>query len=132
MALDRLEIADMVKWGNLVKSWATGAKQKPTTLQQFKDQCAAAGVGASVPAYVTDFELIQTPSISKLVLRLPPKELVEDSESTLKAGAGYTIPGFYSGLFGAQGGPTNMPTDEAGKMKLHAQRIGDYTMSNCF
>lgn len=131
MALERLKIADMEKWGNLVKSWATGAKPKPATLQEFKDQCAAAGVGATVPSYVTEFELVQTPALNKLLLRLPPKELVEDSEKLLKD-APYALPDFYDDLFGADNGPTHMPNDEAGKLRVHAQRIGDYTMSNCF
>src|SRR5947209_1228070 len=130
MALKRLEFADIEKWGNLVKAWATGAKARPTTIEEFKTQCVAAGVGVTVPAYVTDFELVQTPTITKLLLRLPPKEAVEDSEASIKAGVPYTIPDFYNDLFGKPEGPT-IPNDEASKMKLHAQRIGDYTMSFC-
>ena len=61
MAIDRFEVADFEKWGNLVKTWSTGVNklgdgQKypiPTTLDEFRAQCVTAGVGATIPPYVT-------------------------------------------------------------------------------
>ena len=132
MALERLRFANMEKWGNLVKRWATGAQPRPTTLAEFKAQCVAADVGATIPGYITEFEMVQTPRKERLLLRLPPKELVQDTEADLNAGGAYSIPGFYNQLFDRPAGiPPNMPTDTAGKLRVHAQRIGDYTMSFC-
>lgn len=129
MALDRLRFADIEKWGNLVKAWAKGEKARPTTLQEFKDQCVNEGVGASVPSYITDFEMVQAPDPSKLLLRLPPAALVKDTEEALAAGAAYSLPDFYRSFFNNQS--PNMPPDLPGKLKVHAERIGDYTMSFC-
>jgi len=137
MPIDRLRIANMERWGKLVKTWATGVNKLgdgntypvPQNLQDFKNQCILAGVGASVPAHVTDIQFVQSTQPTKLLLRLPPKDLVEDSEAALQQpGASYTIPDFYNRLFDRPGGP-NIPSGD--NMKVHAERIGDYTMSAC-
>jgi hypothetical protein len=151
MPIERFGITNFEKWGNLVKTWATGVNKLgdgnpvsdypiPTDLLQFTAQCVKAGVGATIPPYVTHVKFVQAgiqgqqvvdaPTIATLLFRLPPKELVEDSEAMLIGGASYTIPGFYNRIFGQPAGPT-IPTDVAGIMKLHAERIGDYTMSVC-
>jgi hypothetical protein len=130
--MERFTVANLENWGNLVKSWAKGDKAWPTSLQEFKDQCAAANVGASVPDYVTAFQLVQAPSESTLLLRIPPRKFLEDSEAALNAGASYTIPDFYGDLFKPAGAPTPKPNiPAASNMKVHALRIGDYTMSAC-
>jgi hypothetical protein len=150
--IERFEITDFEKWGKLVRSWATGKNRLedgkpdnaypiPTGLVQFTQQCVAAGVGATIPGYVTDVQFVQAgrpgpqtinaPTIGTMVFRLPPKELVEDSENQLLGGsASYTIPKFYNRIFGKPGGPT-APTTASEIMKLHAERIGEYTMNVC-
>jgi hypothetical protein len=138
MALERLQVTNLVNWGNLVKSWATGVNRLGdgnnypvpwTDLQAFKDQCAMAGVGATIPSYVHAVQLVQTPVISTLLLRLPARELVLDSEQILgQPNARYTIPEFYNRIFNVQVSPIVPPADS---MRVHAERIGDYTLSNC-
>jgi|KBSSwiS6_1023812.scaffolds.fasta_scaffold12659_2 hypothetical protein len=129
MPLDRLRVANMENWGNLVKAWAKGEKPRPTTLDEFRDQCGLADVGMHVPAYVTAVQFAQAPGKETLLLRLPTDELVRDSEQMLQQQViGYTIPDFYNRIFDRQTGPSIPPTDV---MRVHAERIGDYTMSAC-
>ena len=63
-----------------------------------------------------------------IVVRLPPKVTIEDSEELLnKPGATYPLPPFYKRLF--NGMDPVIPESE--KFKVHAERIGDYTISFC-
>jgi hypothetical protein len=150
---DRLKVTNLEIWGKLVKSWATGVNKvnKPTdpgykidkfkvpaNLEEFHAQCALAGVGVDVPDYVLHLRVEQATTIATMVLRLPPKELVENSEEFLKeAGASYGIPDFYDDLYRRDtpaGTPSPKPdiqNSEEARLTVHALRIGDYTMSNC-
>jgi hypothetical protein len=131
MAIERLAFADTERWGKLVKSWATGRNYLqdgksypvPKNLAEFRQQCSDAQVGATIPAHITGLTVTQTTK-ETLFIRLPPKELVEDSEQTLQTQP-YTLPPFYKRIFGG-----NDPVVDD-KLRLHAERIGDYTMSNC-
>ena len=133
--MERLKITNLDKWGKLVKRWARRELKWPTTPEQLKDQCVDAGCVADVPKYVDKVEMVQRP-VTTLLLRLPPQELLDNSEKLLKKdGFTYTIPDFYNDLYKRDGDeespkPT-VPKDTDGKMTLHALRIGDYTMSNC-
>ncbi len=69
-----------------------------------------------------------------MVIRLPPTVVLQRSESDLLGGGIYPTPFFYEELFTPPGGATvhpRLPTDKAGIMTLHANRIGDYTMGLC-
>jgi hypothetical protein len=144
-ATPRFEIANFEKWGKLVKTWATGVNKledgnayplPQDNLQLFKEQCVMAQVGATVPSYVTTVLFVQAgipgeqkinaPTFETLLFRLPPKKLVEETEAELQ-NANYAIPTFYNRIFDRPGGPTSI----GDKMKLHAERIGEYTMNVC-
>ncbi len=61
-------------------------------------------------------------------MKLPPKVMIEDSEAMLsEPGSTYPIPPFYKRLF--NGADPVIPESE--KFKVHAERIGDYTISLC-
>jgi hypothetical protein len=135
MAIDRIRFANLDRWGNLVKTWATGVNKLgdgnqypvPRTFTEFKAQLVMADVGATIPSYITSVTFIQNEK-ETLLVRLPPKELVEDSENTLNTGGAYDIPPFYAtDIF--NGAQPQIPP--ANKMRVHAMRVGDYTMSNC-
>ena len=65
-------------------------------------------------------------SAETLALRLPPKSLVEATETALgEPNSTYPMPGFYDEVYGKPLPPT---TD---KLNLHACRIGDYSIRNC-
>ena len=63
-----------------------------------------------------------------IAVRLPPKVMIEDSEALLnQPGATYPLPPFYKRLF--NGMDPVIPESE--KFRVHAERIGDYTISVC-
>jgi hypothetical protein len=117
-----------------VKTWATGRNYlgdgktypRPTTLAEFKQQCIDAQVGVTIPDYITSIVVAQA-SKEVMFIKLPPKEMIEDSEKTL-ATEPYTLPPFYKNVFGTD---PNIGTALDAKLTFHAFRIGDYTISIC-
>ena len=57
MALERMQVTNHERWGNLVKTWSTGKNYLdddneypiPTTIDEFKEQLAKAQVFMTVP-----------------------------------------------------------------------------------
>ena len=132
--MDRIMIGDDLRWGKLVKSWATGksylgtgtsAPPIPRTVQELKDQCQPFGIAIKIPPAITGLAVMQY-SAETLALRLPPKSLVEGTEAELgQQGSVYPMPAFYDALYSKPVPAT------ANKLDLHACRIGDYSIRNC-
>jgi len=102
----------------------------------FMTRLNAAGIpAANFPPATTDVIIVQGDP-QTMVLRLPPKAVLQQSEKDLKAGGAYPTPTFYDRLYSPQNGPIvhakppQLP-DIAGIMNLHANRIGDYSMGLC-
>jgi len=135
--LDRINVSDFELWGKLVKTWATGRDYvkngktylpKPTSIADLKKQCKAAGLTITIPArYKGKIKYAQSNEHTVLI-RLPPAVLVADSEELLGAeGTVYSLPPFYKRIF--QNVDPLVPNNQ--KLKVHAERIGDYSMSAC-
>lgn len=127
-----------LRWGLLVKSWATGKNYVepglapiplPHTWDEFKALCnEQLQLGLEFPAWMNAIVFVQ-PSRSALTIRLPPKEIVEENEREFRTeGIRYEIPAFYTEFFGT---PLNVPDDIDSKLRFHALRIGDYSISMC-
>lgn len=136
MAMPRVTVTDFAAWGNLVKTWALNVDRvqnggtylpPPTTVAEFDAQCAAANVGLNRPSNFTKLQITQLPNASDtIVLKLPPADQILDSETELGRGANYVVPPFYRiDIF------NNAPEVIQNKMRVHAERIGDYTISIC-
>jgi hypothetical protein len=88
------------------------------------------------PSNATNVVIVQGDNAT-MVLRLPPKLRIQQSEQQLlQPGNQYGIPDFYNVLFRDPSTLTNpakevLPTDRAGIMQLHANRVGDYSMGLC-
>jgi hypothetical protein len=135
MQIERLQDTNHERWGQLVKTWATGINYLgdeneyplPQNMEEFKEQLAKAQVFATVPERFKRIEFVSSDQETILV-KLPPKVMIEDSESLLnKPGSTYPLPPFYKRLFG--GLDPVIPEEE--KFRVHAERIGDYTISLC-
>lgn len=106
------------------------------TTAQFAGLLGAAGIkSVNFPAGATEVIVVQG-NVSTMVIRLPPKSVLQASEQNLLSGGAYPTPTFYEALFTPPGGAVvhaNPPTlpDKVGIMNLHANRIGDYTMGLC-
>ena len=136
MFIERLQITNHERWGKLVKTWSTGKNYLeddneypvPETVEEFKEQLAKAQVFATVPERFKNIQFV-TSDQETLLLKLPPKVMIEDSEAILReSGTTYPIPPFYKRLFNG----ADPVVTEADKFKVHAERIGDYTMSLCY
>ncbi len=133
MATSRIVIDDWLAWGNLIKTWSTGQSyfpdgkiyNKPTTLDELKDQLAQTGAG-SLPAWVQTFQFVEWKE-DNLVIELPPGKMVKDAEAQLKPGTPYPLPSFYQNIFGAIRAFDDMEQHKA----FHAMRIGEYTVNTC-
>jgi hypothetical protein len=110
---------------------------KPTSFKEFVDQCVTARVGLffedgqNNPAVTAneDMGLVVLQVTSEtMVLRLPAKEKIEESEENLRRNA-YVLPEFYRILFEKDRNP-DIP-DVTKKATLHAQRVGEYTINTC-
>ena len=187
----RFRVADLERWGRLVKSWATQqdyvdqdlAHQPPRTgwvntswgnpgkpsaatadiaaagqpwslpamtrlqvpqsgggnaplsavalsRQQFQTLVQAGGVAiAEMPEQYTQVVIVQGGGPT-MVMRLPPMDTLQGSEDDLLNGVPYAFSPFYAGYFGNAGTPPPR-NDHDGIMRLHASRIGEYTLNNC-
>ena len=101
------------------------------TVAEFQTLLAAAGValdGAMPPQYQT--VIVVQGSANTMLVRLPPKDILQGSEDDLINHAlPYPMKDYYDKYYG--GAKPVPPTTRADIMELHAYRIGDYTMSNC-
>ncbi|QOZ29173.1 hypothetical protein CI1B_16810 [Bradyrhizobium ivorense] len=131
-----LKISDDVRWGKLVKSWATGrnyfdAAGQPIPIPRTLDELVrtASGVGVDIvfPDGMVGLAVIQY-SPQTAVVKLPPKAMVEETEAQLRQpGAVYPMPPFYEQFF--ESPLPAMSTEDL--FNLHAARIGDYSIRNC-
>jgi hypothetical protein len=89
----KLEISDEILWGKLVKSWATGenyimrgrpAPPIPRTLAELLAQAADIGLRILFPDGMVGLEIIQY-SGQTVVIKLPPKSMVEATEAEFEA-----------------------------------------------
>jgi hypothetical protein len=124
MTAQRVEIVNYEAFGEKVKAWAKGADPLPGTVAEFASQLAAANVGATIPQSLKRVQFVQGDE-ETLVVRLPARAMVEDSEQRLAApGASYPLPPVYESVFGAKPRIDNM-------LSFHAARIADYTIAQC-
>ena len=131
-----LTISDDIRWGKLVKSWATGRNYFdptaqpipiPRTLDELVTTASGVGVDITFPDGMVGLAVIQY-SPQTAVVKLPPKAMVEQTEQQLRQpGAVYPMPAFYEQFFDTP--LPEMSTDDL--FNLHAARIGDYSVRNC-
>src|ERR1700686_2041831 len=105
--IERLQVTNHERWGNLVKTWSTGKNYLedgneypiPETVDEFKEQLAKAQVFATVPERFKHIKFVSQEQ-DTITVRLPPKGMIADSEALLsEPGATYPLPPFYKRLF---------------------------------
>jgi hypothetical protein len=135
MATELFTVSDYRKWGHLVMAWSTGmpvpgsggfAPSKPTTLDELKAQCATIGLTITIPDYLTKINILDGAK-DTLTVRLPAKELIEETKADLSGPDDYRLPPFYADLFGHP----PLPMTAQRKLELQAERIGDYSVGMC-
>ena len=97
MALERMQVTNHERWGNLVKTWSTGKNYLdddndypiPNSVEEFKAQLAKAQVFMSVPDRFTKVNFVEQ-HLDTIVVRLPPAQAIADSEEKLLCLIGLT------------------------------------------
>ena len=129
-----------MRWGKLVKTWATGESYFkgdsppitidklpiPHSIEELKMQMALVGAGAlTPPPNVVGLAIVQY-TADTMVVRLPPKARIKAMEATLEqpGATAYNFPDFYGDFI-------NRPLNVQERLDVHACRIGDYTISMC-
>jgi hypothetical protein len=149
VAYKKFGVGNYERWGLLIKTWATGRdyiggrpdrpatseySRLPATVEEFKHVVLLAGVDPENLDLVTKVDFAPLLGPGHLVIRLARPMMIEQSEAMLSGDNGkpYGLPEFYAGMFDAPAGTVRerdlKPED---RLKAHAQRIGDYTLSVC-
>jgi hypothetical protein len=116
--LPRMAVKDHALLGRKVAEWAKDPASRPKTVTEFRQQLLDVDPGATIPDRITGVLFVQ-PTWDTLVVRLPTKELIEESERNMsRTPAKYKMPDFYS--------KTSLSA-----LELLYSRIGDYTISEC-
>lgn len=134
---ESIEVQEPIQWGKLIKTWATGKNYfanegipsekltVPQSLEELVKQARIVGAGLTIPTSLGLKVLVVIPaSNDTLVIKLPPKKMIEQHETELDTGDRYPFPAFYSDYVGRK-------LTRAEKREAHACRIGDYTISQC-
>jgi hypothetical protein len=144
MPYERFKVANHERWGLLIKTWATGKDYiggrpsepavapndtLPQSTEEFIARLNAAGVNPENTHLLTNVEFVHVESPGHLVIRLAHPDMIAESEADLLGRPSYGLPSFYSNMF--IGTPAEKPLTPDEKMKFHAMRIGDYTLSIC-
>jgi hypothetical protein len=122
--IPRIEVADFVEMGRLVAGWATGKVKHPENVAELVEQLD--GI-AMVPERIKNVTVVQS-TLDHLILRLPVREMIEESEHHLSdpmANGRYPFPQFYEDFYSPGFGPVMTPLET-----LYA-RVGDYTIAQC-
>lgn len=142
MPIERVEVGNFMAWGKLVKTWATGEDYvkngkgtypRPKDLNEFRAQVESAGCEMTIPDRIKTLSMIPGDT-ETLVVRLPPGEMVKDSEAAIDQllkilrTSKYPLPSFYDMAWGTQ---PQVSFDEEGLLCFHASRLGEYTINNC-
>lgn len=123
MPISRVEISDYFEVGRLIAKWAKqDPASRPSSIAEMRN--ALSGI-ALVPARITNVQWVQ-PDLQTLLMRLPNKDMLIESEQTFSATSGqrYPIPNVYLEKL------TNPNTHVSDTDFLFA-RIADYTIAQC-
>ena len=119
--IERIKILDRHAFGVKVMEWADGTLPVPTSLAEAEEQLSGI-LKFPLPSYIVGLQFIQT-SKEVWTIKLPPKDMLEDTRKRIAAGEEYSLPAFYRTRIE---NPGSIPND-----RLFECRVGDYTCSLC-
>lgn len=112
--------------GELIIKWANDPASRPKDMDELR---AALDGLVSIPANMKTLEYDQgddsDPNSTVFVLRLPPKNQLNESRAIQSQGGNYPLPAIYLSAFPAVGLPEPFSADWL------SARVADYTMRGC-
>ena len=129
MKFEMFDVENYDRWGDLVKKWARDPSSRPTTVAEFKEQLQKADVMAKYPRPFTELVFIESYyDDGKLLIKLPPAELLDEAENEVQGTSPYPMPPFYEGDMK----DSSLKTDTPGnRLRFHSKRVGEYTIKFC-
>jgi hypothetical protein len=132
----RFSVGDVMLWGKLVKMWATGKEYpgvpvmpQPRSLAELQEQCDTIKLTINIPSDITGMVVVNY-TREALLIRIPEKSLVEDSERFLSdPRTDYPDLPIYKLLDQFEGPDKKIKKEH--KLDFHAARIGDYSIAHC-
>jgi hypothetical protein len=123
LTFDRIEILDDFKLGVKFIEWSLDPSTRPPDgdMQAFEEQMKDI-LKFPLPKHFTKVQIIQCP-LDTVLLRLPPKELVQDTTTNLPPHGDYPLPDFYAERL--------IDGEHTDNQEFFRFRIGDYTIAFC-
>jgi hypothetical protein len=130
------DIANWLRWGNLVLSWVNQATPTPNNVGELKTQMATAGVNGKVKGPNSrGVTFVVYPVDGAIVIPLPNADMVKVDNRYLRDlthngtnPAPYPLQSFYSACF-AGAPPAVFSLQEL--LNMEARRIGEYVINEC-
>lgn len=119
MTISRVTILDYVGFGKKIAHWAKYPTSRPSTPEEMRNQCKDL---AHIPDRIKHFSMVES-TLDTLVIKLPPKEMIEEYEQIIPGLASYPTPAYYYQKF-ING--SSMSNEE-----FLCSRIADYTIGQC-
>jgi hypothetical protein len=120
--IPRINVLNYRALGQKMIKWATDRESRPETLPEFVREVDGI-IELPLPAWIKGLQFVQSNN-ETLLIRLPPKEVVEDSLERIAAGTGrYPFPNFYEQFILEEG--------EHDQQAIFEFRVGDYTIAHC-
>jgi len=117
-----IEVLQPFELGVKFIEWSLDPSSRPPDdMDKFKEQMDGI-IQFPLPRYITKVKIIQA-DLDTLVIRLPPKELVEDTTTNLPPAGDYPLPDFYAERL--------IDHQHLDNREFFRFRIGDYTIANC-
>ena len=117
-------VDDFIEMGRIIAQWASDPESRPQGVAEMRRQLR--GV-ATLPDRIKTVEFAQG-SLDHLVLRLPVREIIEQSVAEMDDPLGdsrYPLPQFYADHYRPGFGPVLTPLDTL------LARVGDTTIAQC-
>jgi hypothetical protein len=119
MTISRVTITDYVGFGKLIAQWATDPASRPLDIDAMRRQCKDL---AHIPDRIKTLELVES-KLDNLVIKIPPKEMVEESQRIIPGLSTYPVPTYYYQKF--------MNGASLSNEDFLYCRIADYTIGQC-
>lgn len=119
-----IEVDDFIEMGRIIAQWASDPDSRPPSVAEMRRQLR--GI-ATLPDRIKTVEFAQG-SLDHLVLRLPVREIIEQSVAEMDDPLGdgrYPMPQFYADHYRPGFGPVLTPLDTL------LARVGDTTIAQC-
>ena len=126
--IDRVEVLDYRALGRMIIKWTKNAKSRPKDLSEFERQLKNI-VKFPLPRWIKGLQFVQG-GREILLIRLPPVELMEDTQAAVAGNEPYPLPKslekFYLSL-----ADNGLPQTKTAKRAMLEARVADYTIQCC-